>query len=69
MGLDSRTISLVGWMEGCAVESCPLDGEGTERNAAIRMKITRFRRLIYKQKLRTKVLSRYPESIYTRRRQ
>src|SRR5258708_39689942 len=59
VGLDFFKISLVGWMEGWAVESCPLDGEGSEKNADIRIKITRFRRIIYKQKLRTKSLSRY----------
>src|SRR5712671_1266883 len=59
VGLDFFKISLVGWMEGWAVESCPLDGEGSEKNADIRMKVTRFRRIIYKQKWRTKSLSRY----------
>src|SRR5882757_6297191 len=59
VGLDFFNISLVGWMEGWAVESCPLDGGGSEKNADIRMKITRFRGIIYKQKLRTKSLSRY----------
>src|SRR6266850_2073058 len=58
-GLDSNRILLEGCAEGWAVESCPLDDEGTERNADIRMKITGFRRIIYKQKLRTKSLSRY----------
>jgi hypothetical protein len=51
VGLDFRKISLVGWMEGWAVESCPLDGEGSERNANITMKITEVRRLIYEQKI------------------
>src|SRR6266478_1752745 len=58
-GLDSSKILLEGCAEGWAVESCPLDGEGSEKNADVRMKITRFRRIIYKQKLRTKSLSRY----------
>ena len=68
-GLDSTKILLEGCAEGWVAEAWPMDAAGTERNAAIRMKIARFRRLIYKQKLRTKVLSRYPESIYTRLRQ
>ena len=50
-GLDSTKILLEGCAEGGVAESWPMDGAGTERNAAIRMKIARFRRLIYKQKI------------------
>src|SRR5712675_1234938 len=60
VGLDFFKISLVGWMEGWAVESCPLDGEGSEKNADIRMKITRFRRIIYKQKIANEILVSVP---------
>src|SRR5882762_2157946 len=58
-GLDSSKILLEGCAEGWVAESWPMDGEGSEKNANVRMKITRFRRIIYKQKLRTKSLSRY----------
>ena len=67
-GLDSSKILLEGCAEGWVAESWPMDDAGT-RNAAIRVEITGFRRLIYKQRLRTKVLSQYSESIYTRRAQ
>ena len=45
--LDFWTITLEGLVvEGWVVESCPLDGEGSERNADITMKITEIRRVI-----------------------